>query len=150
MVKNSIEKIIGKESNQVKNLEKLNTENLAKINSFVKAIDVIGMDGSKTKSQINELQNVLGKDYKKIITETLIESKGDLEVFEKKMTNALNAKADEFIKDKELKSTKLSDAKQPIEMKDAIKSVHKAEGQIKTLVSEFRSTEKIISNPIQR
>ena len=150
VVKNSIEKIIGKDSNQVKNLEKLSTENLAKINSFVKTIDVIGIDGNKTKSQINELQNVLGKDYKKIITEVLIESKGDLKVFEKKMTNTLNAKADEFIKDQELESKKLSDAKQPIEMKDATKSLDEAKKQINTLVSELKATEKIISKPIGR
>ena len=123
---------------------------MAKINSFVKTIDVIGIDGNKTKSQINELQNVLGKDYKKIITEVLIESKGDLKVFEKKMTNTLNAKADEFIKDQELESKKLSDAKQPIEMKDATKSLDEAKKQINTLVSELKATEKIISKPIGR
>ena len=150
VTKNSIEKIIGKDSNQNKNLEKLNTESLAKINSFTKTIDIIGMDGSKAKSQINELQNVLGKNYKKIITETLIEAKGDLKVFEKKMANVLNAKADDFIKNKELESKKLPASKQSIEMKDAINSVHKAEGQIQTLVSELKATEQIISKPIQR
>jgi len=145
----SIEKIIGKDSVQNKNLGKLSSENLSRISAFIKTAD-LAMESRNNMKTISDIENILGKDARKIIAETLIESKGNLKVFEKKMQNVLEAKSDEFVQRKESESKSLEAHKQPLMRSDSVKSADKAQSQIKNLVSEFQETERILSKPIQK